>query len=134
MRFIPPLVLALAFFPARADIGEGNWGLEITTLMPGVAAETIKQSQCLSAADVKDPAKLLGSPGPGCAFGKRSDSGAAFRFEISCDREGAPLTGGGELRYTRDTIDGEIVMSVKDGEKTLEVRSQIKARRLGPCR
>ena len=133
MRIVLLVVLALAFTPARADIGEGNWELEITTLIPGAPADSIKQLQCMSADDAKDPAKLIGSPGAGCAFGKRSDNGSTFRFEISC-ATGAPLTGNGELRYARDTLNGEIVMRVKQGDQSLEVRSVIKARRLGPCR
>ena len=133
MRTILLVVLALAFFPARAEIGEGNWELEITTLMPGAPADSIKQLQCLTAADVKDPAGLIGSPGAGCAFGKRSDDGSTFRFEVSCN-SGAPLSGNGALRYTRDTLDGEIVVRLKQGEQSLEVRSVLKARRLGPCR
>ncbi|HLX79769.1 MAG TPA: DUF3617 family protein [Burkholderiales bacterium] len=134
MRSILLLALALAFLPVRADIGEGNWDLQITTVIPGVPPNAIRQSQCLSAADAKDPAKLLGNPGQGCAFGNRSDSGSVFHFEITCEREGSALSGSGELRYTRDAIDGDIVMRVKQGEQTLEVRTAVKAKRVGPCR
>jgi Protein of unknown function (DUF3617) len=133
MRSVLLVAFALAFFPARADIGEGSWELEITTLMPGAPADSVKQVQCMSAADAKDPANLIGGPGPGCAFSNRRDDGSTFRFDVSCT-SGAPLNGSGELRYARDTLDGEIVMRVKQDEQAMEVRSVLKARRIGPCR
>jgi hypothetical protein len=133
MRTVLFVVFALTFFPARADIGEGSWEVEITTLMPGAPAGSFKQVQCMSAADAKDPANLIGGTGPGCAFSNRRDDGSTFRFDVSCT-SGAPLSGGGELRYTSDTLNGEIAVRVKQGEQAMEVRSLIKARRLGPCR
>jgi hypothetical protein len=133
MRTFLFVVFALAILPARADIGEGSWELEVTTLTPGAPAHNLKQVQCMSADDAKDPTNLIGSPGVGCAFISRRDDGSRFRFEISCGA-GAPLSGAGEIQYTRDTLDGEIVVRVKQGEQTMEVRSVLKARRLGPCR
>jgi hypothetical protein len=126
-------VSTLAAFPARADLGEGSWELEITTMMPGAPAAPVKQVQCLSAADAKDPANLIGSPGAGCAFGNRRDDGATFSFDVTCNA-GAPLSGSGTLRYARESLDGEIVVRMKQGEQQMEVRSILKAKRLGPCR
>ena len=125
--------LALAAFPARADIGEGSWALEITTVMPGAPATPVKQVHCMSAEDAKDPANLIGGPGPGCAFGNRRDDGSTFRFDVACT-SGAPLSGSGELHYARESLDGEIVVRMTQGDKQIEVRSLIKARRLGSCR
>lgn len=125
--------LALASFPARAGIGEGSWELEITTVMPGAPATPVKQLHCLSAEDARDPANLIGGPGPGCSFGNRRDDGSTFRFDVACT-SGAPLSGSGELHYASESLDGEIVVRMKQGDKQIEVRSLLKARRLGPCR
>lgn len=125
--------LALAAFPARADIGAGSWELEITTVMPGAPRTPVKQVQCMSAEDAKDPANLIGGPGPGCTFGNRRDDGSTFRFDVACT-SGAPLSGSGELHYARESLNGEIVVHMKQGDKQIEVHSLLKARRLGPCR
>ncbi|HEY8069154.1 MAG TPA: DUF3617 family protein [Burkholderiales bacterium] len=125
--------LALAAFPARADIGAGSWELEITTVMPGAPKTPVKQVQCMSAEDAKDPANLIGGPGPGCTFGNRRDDGSTFRFDVACT-SGAPLSGSGELHYARESLNGEIVVHMKQGDKQIEVHSLLKARRLGPCR
>ena len=131
------LLAALAFivFPARADIGEGSWEMETSTSIPGTAVGTTtsKQTQCLSAEDARDPSKLFGSPGAGCQFSNRRDDGSSYRFEISCSGAAA-MNGSGEMRYSRDALEGEIVVRVASGGQTMETRSRIKARRLGPCR
>ncbi len=124
---------ALTALPARADLGEGNWELEIVTVMPGAPAAPVKQVQCLSATDAKDPANLIGSPGAGCAFNNRRDDGSTFSFDLACSA-GAPISGSGTLRYAHESLDGEIVVRMKQGEQAIEVRSILKARRLGPCR
>ena len=133
MRTALFIAFALACLPARADIGEGSWELEITTVMPGAPSGSTKQVQCLSAEDAKDPANLIGNPGAGCAFNNRRDDGSTFRFDVACTT-GAPLSGSGTLRYARETLDGEIVVRMKQGEQQIEVRSLLKAKRLGPCR
>jgi hypothetical protein len=125
--------LVLATLPARADIGAGSWELEITTVMPGAPATPVKQVQCISAEDAKDPANLIGGPGPGCSFGNRRDDGSTFRFDVACT-SGAPLSGSGELHYARESLNGEIVVHMKQGDKQIEVRSILKAKRLGPCK
>lgn len=135
MRVAFFFIFVLALSPARADVGEGSWELEVSTSMPGMAAggATTRQTQCLSAEDARDPSRLFGSPGAGCQFGNRRDDGSTYRFEIACTAA-APLSGNGEIRYSRDTLEGEIVLRVGAGAQSMETRSRIKARRLGPCR
>ena len=133
MRTVLLALSALVFSPAYADIGEGNWELEITTTMPGKPAASIKQVQCMTAVDAKDPANLIGGPGPGCAFNNRKDDGSTFSFDVACT-SGAPLTGSGKLQYSREALNGEIVVNMKQGEQSMEVRTLLKAKRLGACR
>lgn len=133
MRILAFAVLALVFLPAHADLGEGSWELEITTVMPGKPPGAVKQVQCMSAIDARDPAYLIGGPGPGCAFNNRKDDGSTFSFDVACTGA-APLNGSGTLQYSREALNGEIVVRMKQGEQSLEVHSIIKAKRLGPCR
>ena len=134
MRNFLLAILLAAALPLHADIGEGKWEMEITTSMPGTpaGAATAKQAQCLRGEDARDPAKLFGSPGAGCEFTDRRDDGSTYRFRISCSGA-ASLSGSGEMRYSRDALEGEIVLRLNDGTKNIETRTAIRARRTGPC-
>lgn len=123
---------ALISSAALADIGAGQWEMEVTTTMSGMAPTTARQSQCISAADAKDPGKLFGNPGGGCEFKNRQDSGSVYRFDIAC-AGATPLTGSGEVRYEQESMSGEIVLNLTAGPQPMETRSRIQARRTGPC-
>ena len=132
MRNALLLVLAFACGSVFADIGEGNWEVETNTTLGGAPGVTAKQMQCLRAEDARDPSRLFGSPGPGCQFGKRSDDGSTFRFEISCSGP-APVAGAGQVRYARESMEGQFVIRVGAGEQSIETRTSMRARRVGPC-
>ena len=117
---------------ARADIGSGNWEMDVSTSMGGAPAGNIKQTQCLTAEDARDPSKLFGTPGAGCEFSNRMDNGSTYQFDIAC-RGATPMTGRGEMRYGRDALEGELVLNLKLEGKDTELRSSIKAKRLGAC-
>jgi hypothetical protein len=134
MRFAVLLVLALLAAPARADIGEGNWEMEITTAMPGMppGGAPMRQQQCLRGEDGRDPQKLFGDPGAGCQFTDRTDTGSSYRFRIVCSGP-TQVDGSGEMRYSHDAMDGQIVLNMsRDGQK-VQTTTTIKARRTGPC-
>ena len=133
MRIALFAAMALSVSFAGADIGEGNWEMEVTTTMPGAPPATAKQTHCVTAEDAKDPGKLFGNPGGGCDFRNRQDTGSVYSFEIACSGA-APLAGTGEIRYGRDTMDGEIVLKMNAEGKAMETRSRIKARRTGACK
>ena len=134
MRFAALFVLALlAAAPARADIGEGNWEMEIATEMPGIpAGEPVRQQQCLRGEDGRDPQKLFGDPGGGCQFVDRSDTGSSYRFRIVCGGQ-TQVEGSGEMRYSHDAMDGQIVLNMSREGQKMQTRTTIKARRTGPC-
>ena len=138
MRVVPLFVLAsalsLSVAPLRADIGEGNWEMDVTMQMPGMppGGQSMKQSHCLRAEDGRDPAKLFGDPGAGCQFTDRTDTGAMYRFRITCSGA-TQVDGTGEVRYSRDAMDGQIVLNMTNQGQSVQTRTAIKARRTGPC-
>ena len=134
MRALPFLILALIASPARADIGEGNWEMEIVMQMPGAPAggQSVKQNQCLRAEDAKDPSKLFGSPGAGCQFTDRKDTGSSYHFNIVCSGP-TQVSGIGEMNYSHDKLDGQIVLNMVQGTQKVQTRTSIKAHRTGPC-
>ena len=115
---------------AWADIDPGNWEITATTELPGVREPTsFKQTRCLTADDARDPSRLFGSsPGAGCQFVNRNDTGSVFTFEVACDLP-QPVRGSGSVRYGRDSLDGELEIKIDN----FATRSRISGRRLGGC-
>ena len=125
------LWIALCFIPAaRADIDPGNWELTATTGMQGVKEPaTLKQTRCLTPEDARDPSRLFGpSPGATCQFVNRQDTGSVLTFEIECSA-GQPIRGAGSVRYSRDTVEGELELRTEG----FSARSRISGRRIGAC-
>lgn len=134
MRALLLAFLSLIAAPALADIGEGNWDMEITMAMPGIpqGGQPIRQSQCLRAEEARDPSKLFGSPYAGCQFVDRQDSGSTYRFNIVCSGP-TQVSGSGEMNYSHDDLDGQIVLEMSQGEQKVQTKTTIKAHRTGPC-
>jgi hypothetical protein len=118
---------------ARADIGAGSWEMDVSTSMGSAPGGSIKQTQCLTPEEARDPSKLFGTPGAGCQFSNRMDNGSTYQFDIACSGP-TPMTGRGEMRYSQDALDGELVLNLKLEGKDTELRSRIKAKRLGACK
>ncbi|MBC7802392.1 MAG: DUF3617 family protein [Candidatus Parcubacteria bacterium] len=129
------LILGAAFVNAAgAELGEGNWDLEIATVIGGKAGPAMKQSRCVKSEDIQNVAKLIGGAGAGCEFTNRQFDGATFRFDLSCAAAPVPMSGSGEVRYSTDVLDGQIQIRVGSATPPMELRSNLKARRTGPCR
>lgn len=131
-RKIMACLLLCVAMSSRADLGEGLWEMDVTTMLPGMPPTSGKQTRCLTAAEARDTSNLFGTASPGCEFKNRNDNGSVYRFEIVCSGA-AKAEGAGEMRYSRDSLDGEFVLRVNPGGQTMETRSRIKARRLGAC-
>lgn len=122
----------LLFFvsAAWADIDPGSWEITVSTEMPGIQEPaSFKQTRCLTPEDARDPSRLFGaSPGAGCEFVNRRDTGAVFTFEIACNSPQS-IRGSGAVRYDRDSVDGELELKVEN----FATRSRISGRRIGGC-
>jgi uncharacterized protein DUF3617 len=118
----------------RADVDPGNWEFTMTTTVEGMPGNVgpVTQTRCLSAEDARDPSRVLG-PGGGsaCEFSNRNDTGTVFSFEISCSGQ-LPMRGSGTVRYSANTMNADVQLSAS-GAQNFVTRSNISARRLGPC-
>ena len=121
MRRSASLLLVIAF-NAWADVEPGNWEISATTQLQGIKEPTgFVQTRCLSAEDARDP-RL------GCEFSNRNDNGSVFTFNVSCGGQ-APIRGSGSVRYSRNSLDGELELKLDD----LVTHSRITGRRIGGC-
>lgn len=113
------------------DIDPGQWHLEATTQLRGIREPTVAaRERCLTPEDVANPLRLFGtSIGRRCTFRNPRDTGSVITFEVVCNSK-QPMEGSGELRYRRDTFEGEVQAK---GEN-FEARSKVKGRRVGECK
>jgi hypothetical protein len=115
---------------ARADIDPGNWELQVSTQIQGAPEPvSLDTTRCLTAEDARDPSRVFGgTPGGGCEFTNRQDTGSLFTFDVVCGA-GQPIRGSGRVRYARDSLDGELELNADN----FAARSHITGRRLGGC-
>ena len=126
--------------PAHAgDMLPGMWEITLETrvpVQPGYVPEPMRITQCLTAADTKDPSKVLGgmaNPGAsGCAYTDKSYSGNTFRFSMQCAGSFA-IQSHGEVSFTADSMDGTISSVANLGGEKTEFSNKVTARRVGGC-
>jgi hypothetical protein len=140
MRSALAAALLLAVCPASADdVSPGLWEITLETRVPadaGFAPTPFKLTQCLTAQDARDPARVLAgvsSPGAsGCDYTDRSYAGNSFSFSMQCAGS-LGIQSSGRVAFTPDTMDGNITATANLDGKPVQTESRISARRLGGC-
>jgi hypothetical protein len=96
----------------------------------------MKLSQCVTAADARDPGKLLtGISNPGasnCTYQERNYSGNTLRFAMQCSGSYA-ISSRGEVRFSTNDFSGDLTSNASIGGQSTEFRSRISGRRQGGC-
>jgi hypothetical protein len=138
---IPAALLAAAFpmLGLAADMSPGLWEITLESRVaaqPGFAPDPFRLTQCLSAADARDPSALLGgiaNPGAsGCTYSDKAYSGNTFRFSMQCAGSFA-IQSQGEVSFTADSMNGTITAVANVGGEKTELSNKVSARRLGGC-
>jgi hypothetical protein len=134
-RFVVAAALLTAG-SALASVSPGEWEYTVETgfQVPGKGASKTVRTRCITEADVRDPAKVLGEAGGGkCELSNIRDSGTEYTFDVNCTGSRVPVKGTGNVQYTPQTLDGHIDLTAEAERIRLKTRSTISARRLGPC-
>ena len=136
------LISAAGFISSAAladDISPGSWQLSMETRVPsepGFAPPAFSITQCLSAADARDPSRVLGgasNPGAsGCNYTDKSYAGNTFSFAMQCEGNFA-IKASGRVSYTADTMNGVIESTATVAGKPVQTQNKLSARRLGSC-
>ena len=131
---LPVLSLAHA-----ATIEPGNWEFTVNITAEGLGAlgpkpGPIVNTRCITQEQANDPAKVLGDAGAkgDCQFTNQRDTGAEFVFDVRCTGR-VPVQGSGKMRYTAQTMDGNLDLDGEVQGMKFSTRSQVSARRLGAC-
>ena len=122
-----------------ADLAPGLWEITLETRVaaqPGFAPDPFRLTQCLTAADARDPSALLGglaNPGAsGCTYSNKTYSGNTFRFTMQCAGSFA-IQSQGEVSFSADTMQGTISALANVGTEKTSLSNKISGRRLGGC-
>jgi Protein of unknown function (DUF3617) len=133
------LALLSATSATAQDLSPGLWEISVEAKVPaspGFAPAPFKLTQCVSAQDVRDPAKLLAgmaNPGAtGCTYGNSSLTGNTLRFTMQCAGT-LDLRAAGEVSFTPASMNGAVVSTSNIGGQKVEMQSIVAARRLGNC-
>jgi hypothetical protein len=119
-------VLAQNASPMR----EGNWEITMKMAMPGMEMPPMKQTQCVTAAMIKDPAGAIPKgPGQGdCEVTNYKFSGNSATYALTCKQP--PMTAVGEMTYSgSDAYTG--TLKIEMGGQTMTVAHD--AKRIGDC-
>ena len=135
-------LLAGLFVPALAaaeNIEPGNWEFTVDVHAKGLGAfqpkpGPIVSTRCISAEQAANPAKVLSDAGARgeCQFANQHDTGSEFSFEVQCTGRVA-MQGSGKMRYSAQTLDGDLDLDGDAQGMRFKTRSHVSARRLGPC-
>jgi len=133
------LPLVICGSATAQDISPGMWEIMMVSKVPaspGFAPEPFRLNQCLTAADARDPSRLLGgmaTPGAtGCTYGDASRSGNTLHFTMQCSGT-LNLRAQGDVNFTPDTISGTVNTTSDLAGQKVEMQSRIAARRIGGC-
>ena len=132
--------LGVPVVPAyAADITPGLWAISMETRTqgaPGYQPAPVTVNQCFTAADTRDPSKLLGgSSNPGasdCSYTEKSYSGNTFKFAMQCGGAFA-LESRGEVTFDTQSMNGLITAKANVAGTPTEFQNKLSARRIGNC-
>ena len=137
-RFVPLLILGLAGLSQAQSPSPGQWQISVESRAAEfpMALPPVQVSQCLRAADAKDPSKLLGnisSPGAqNCTYSDRRFTGNSFHFAMSCAGSFA-LKATGDVSFTPTSLSGTIVTAAQLDGQAINMDNVVTAQRTGDC-
>jgi Protein of unknown function (DUF3617) len=124
-------------FAFAAGVEPGNWEFTVDVGIQGIGSSSGPQvkTRCISAEEARDPAKMLAETrSSGCEFSNTRDTGSEYTFDVECRGGRVPVKGSGNVRYTPQTMEGQIDLTAEQQNLRIKTRSSVSARRLGPCK
>jgi uncharacterized protein DUF3617 len=137
MRFSSALLLVVGLSwsvmaQGASPMREGNWEVAMKINFPGMeGAPPIKQTQCVTAAMLKDPQSAIpkGPDGGDCKVTDYKLADGVATYKLTCTQP-FPLNATGELKYAgTDAYTGTLTMDM--GGQNLV--TNIDAKRIGDC-
>jgi hypothetical protein len=121
-----------AMAQSSSPMREGNWEVSIKMNIPGMAdAPPMKQTQCVTAAMLKDPNSALPKgPGGDCKVIDSKFTADTATYKLTCTQPAA-ITAVGEMKYAGpDSYTGTLTMDMGGGQK---LAMSMEGKRIGDC-
>jgi hypothetical protein len=120
--------------PALAQkVEPGEWQIVSTVSSPLFPKpETKTERHCVKKEEVDDPQKWMGQMAPDCKVTPGKQTADSYSWQVSCPKTG--MSGSGNMRWTRTTMDIDMDMTGNMQGQKFEMRSKIAGKRLGPCK
>jgi hypothetical protein len=118
-----------ALAQTQSPMREGNWEVTMKMSMPGMEMPPMKQTQCVTAAMIKDPqASVPKGPGADCKVSDYKFTANTATYTMVCTKP--PMTAVGEMKYSStDAYTGTI--TVDSGGQKMSMAYD--AKRIGDC-
>lgn len=133
------LAAASAGAARAADVTPGLWEITLEASVSGdagFATGPLSLRQCLTAADARDPSRVirpLATPGAdGCRYTESSYSGSTFRFALDCSGTYG-IRSRGSVSFGPTSFDGTMSATVNLTGQAVDFENRISGRRVGDC-
>jgi len=138
-KWILAAAVAVPLAAHAAPIEPGNWEFSVDVHAQGLGAfqpkpGPIVNTRCITPEQAANPAKVMSDAGARgeCQFSNQRDTGSEYSFDVRCTGR-VPVAGSGKMRYSPQTIDGDINLDGDAQGMRFTTRSHVSAKRLGPC-
>jgi hypothetical protein len=128
-------VVSVAGFAQSSIRRDGRWEVRIEMNMPGMPMKMppVTTTQCITAADAKDPQKAAPPRDPkggasDCVVSDYREDGNKVTWSMKCEKP-QPMTGKGEFVYSGDGYTGTMTMDMGGMAMTMNYTGK----RLGDC-
>jgi hypothetical protein len=133
MRNLLLAVVAAAGLPGVAQAMEpGEW--EFRTVISSSVMQVPQVAtgvQCITSEDAGDPARYaVRKESPGCTVKPGARTATTYNWTVQCDQG---MRGSGKARFAARTIESDIRMNVDFQGLKMDILTEMKGRRLGPC-
>ena len=138
IRFSTLMLLSCSFLfstsGAFAEEGE-LWQAEVKMEMPGMPAmppQSVKQ--CVPKKTKAEREEMLIPKDPACKTTDFKKSGSKTSFKLTCNSNGASMTGAGEVEQLGDDgYRGKMHMVMNQGKEKMEMSQSFSGKKLGKC-
>lgn len=120
---------------AGPNMQPGLWEITTKTVVPGMpmAAPPHTFRHCYRPADIKEARDMVPKDKT-CKMDSVSQSGNAVSWAVTCNMDGSPMKGQGQITYAGQSYQGKVSMNGKMEGQDFRMSMEYSGRRVGDCK